>query len=58
METGVLRLPNGEGLAQAEGAALSPILGALKQTDELIDEIVYRLYGLSEEEIAVVKGQA
>jgi hypothetical protein len=38
-------------------AALSPILDTLKQTDQLIDQIVYRLYGLSEEEIAVVEGR-
>ena len=25
-------------------------------TDRLIDEVVYRLYGLTEEEIAVVEG--
>ncbi|MEI6499401.1 MAG: N-6 DNA methylase [Armatimonadota bacterium] len=38
-------------------AAISPILADLEQTNELIDEIVFRLYGLSEEEIVVVKGR-
>jgi len=28
----------------------------IKATDELIDEIVYKLYGLTEEEIKVIKG--
>ncbi len=28
-----------------------------EKTDDLIDEIVYKLYGLTEEEIAVVKGE-
>ena len=35
---------------------LSPLKTRIKATDELIDEIVYRLYGLTEEEIKVVKG--
>jgi len=29
----------------------------LLKTDWLIDQIVYRLYGLSEEEIKIVEGQ-
>ena len=29
--------------------------GAIRETDELIDQIVYRLYGLTEEEISVVE---
>ena len=37
--------------------ALSPVLEALEKTDRLIDQIVYRLYGLSEEEIGVVEGE-
>ena len=28
----------------------------IEQTDQLIDEIVYELYGLSEEEIEIVEG--
>ncbi len=34
---------------------LEPLKARIKATDELIDEIVYRLYGLTEEEIEVVK---
>jgi hypothetical protein len=29
----------------------------IARTDALIDQIVYRLYGLTEEEVAVVEGQ-
>ncbi len=39
-------------------ARLTPILETLRRTDDLIDEIVYKLYGLTEEEIAIVKGAA
>jgi len=35
---------------------LEPLKTRIQATDELIDEIVYRLYGLTEEEIKVVKG--
>ena len=35
---------------------LEPLKNRIKATDELIDEIVYRLYGLTQEEIKVVKG--
>ncbi|HHT9105950.1 MAG TPA: Eco57I restriction-modification methylase domain-containing protein [Candidatus Wujingus californicus] len=35
---------------------LKPLKTRIKATDELIDEIVYRLYGLTEKEIEVVKG--
>jgi len=31
--------------------------GVREKTDDLIDQIVYKLYGLTEEEIAVVKGE-
>ncbi len=34
---------------------LEPLKAKIKATDELIDEIVYRLYGLTEKEIEVVK---
>jgi len=37
---------------------LLPIKETLQLTDELIDQIVYRLYGLTEEEIAIVEKQA
>ena len=40
------------------GADYRALLARIGETDELIDEIVYRLYGLTEEEIAVVEGQA
>lgn len=36
---------------------LEPLKARINATDELIDEIVYRLYGLTEEEIKVVKGE-
>lgn len=29
----------------------------LGRTDQLIDQIVYKLYGLTEEEIAIVEGR-
>lgn len=39
-------------------AVLSPfLLHRIARTDRLIDFIVYRLYGLTEEEVAVVGGQ-
>jgi len=38
-------------------AVLLPIKERLAFTDKLIDQIVYRLYGLTEEEIAVVEGK-
>ncbi|MBC7317916.1 hypothetical protein H5T57_01495 [Candidatus Bipolaricaulota bacterium] len=37
---------------------LRPIKEGLRLTDALIDQIVYRLYGLSEEEIRIVEGSA
>jgi hypothetical protein len=37
--------------------ALRPIKAQLGRTDWLIDQVVYRLYGLTEEEIAVVEGE-
>jgi len=39
-------------------AELLPIKETLRHTDALIDQIVYRLYGLTEEEIAIVEQQA
>jgi len=35
---------------------LEPLKEKLKSTDNLIDEIVYRLYGLTDEEIEIVEG--
>ena len=48
----------GEALrAEFEGSVgkLGPLQERIGQTDELIDSIVYRLYGLTEEEIAIVE---
>ena len=38
-------------------AVLGPAKVRIAATDDLIDEIVYRLYGLSKEEIGIVKGE-
>jgi type I restriction-modification system DNA methylase subunit len=37
-------------------AKLNPLLERTEKTDRLIDLIVYRLYGLTEEEVAIVEG--
>ena len=37
-------------------ANLDPLLSRIQQTDTLIDEVVYQLYGLTDDEIAIVKG--
>jgi hypothetical protein len=36
---------------------LRPLRERIRLTDELIDQVVYRLYGLTEEEIAIVEGK-
>jgi len=36
-------------------AKFKPLLARIEATDRLIDRIVYRLYGLTEEEIGVVE---
>ena len=36
---------------------LSPLRERIRQTDELIDALVYKLYGLTEEEIKIVEGR-
>ncbi len=49
-----------EAVAQEFSAAvdiLSPLKARIKATDNLIDQIVYKLYGLSDDEIAIVEGQ-
>jgi hypothetical protein len=49
----------GESLrAEFEGSMkkLLPLRERIRQTDELIDAVVYRLYGLTEEEIGIVEG--
>ena len=35
---------------------LLPLRERIRRTDELIDAVVYKLYGLTEEEIVIVKG--
>ena len=35
---------------------LLPLRERIRQTDELIDAVVYKLYGLTEEEIGIVEG--
>jgi hypothetical protein len=40
----------------ASRASLAPLKACLSATDRLIDLLVYRLYGLTEEEVAVVEG--
>ena len=39
-------------------AKLTPMLEAIELTDKLIDQIVYKLYGLTKEEVTVVEGRA
>ena len=36
---------------------LTPLKACIGATDKLIDQIVYRLYGLTDDEIAIVEGQ-
>ena len=45
--------------AEFEGSIskLRPLREHIRQTDELIDATVYRLYGLTEEEIGIVEGR-
>jgi hypothetical protein len=38
-------------------SVLLPMKQKLAATDWLIDQLVYRLYGLTEEEIAIVEGK-
>ncbi len=42
--------------AAAWVAELAAARTRIMRTDELIDQIVYRLYGLTEEEIGIVEG--
>ena len=51
----------GEALkAEFEGSMgkLTPLRERIEETDRLIDAVVYRLYGLTEEEIGIVEGNA
>jgi len=43
---------------EASVGKLRPLLARIAATDRLIDLIVYRLYGLTEEEVAVVEGRS
>ena len=45
--------------AEFEGSVgkLGPLRERIRQTDELIDAVVYELYGLTEEEITIVEGR-
>ena len=45
--------------AEFEGSMgkLGPLRERIRLTDDLIDAIVYRLYGLTEEEIGIVQGE-
>jgi uncharacterized protein (UPF0305 family) len=45
--------------AEFEGSRgkLTPLRERIRQTDELIDAVVYRLYGLTAEEIAIIEGK-
>ncbi len=38
-------------------AKLGPLRERIERTDRLIDAVVYRLYGLTEEEIGIVEGR-
>ena len=46
--------------AEFEGSKkkLGPLRERIKRTDELIDAVVYRLYGLTDEEIGIVEGNS
>ena len=46
--------------AEFEGSKkkLDPLMERIRRTDELIDAVVYRLYGLTDEEIGIVKGNS
>ena len=37
-------------------AKLQPLREQIERTDRLIDAVVYKLYGLTEEEIRIVEG--
>ena len=43
---------------EASLAKLQPLMERIAATDDLIDQIVYKLYGLTEEEIGIVEGSA
>jgi len=45
------------GVYRAHSPAYRELVGRIEATDWLIDQIVYKLYGLTEEEIAIVEGK-
>lgn len=45
-----------EGFEKSNGQ-LHPLIKKINDTDNLIDQIVYKLYGLTEEEIGIVEGE-
>ena len=47
----------GEALRAEFEGSVGKLGAQIRQTDELIDAVVYRLYGLTEEEIAIVEGR-
>ena len=49
------RVPFGNNLMWYMISTLLPIKEKLRRTDWLIDQIVYKLYGLTEEEIKIVE---
>ncbi len=45
------------GVYRAHSTAYRELVGSIEATDWLIDQIVYKLYGLTEEEIGIVEGR-
>lgn len=43
---------------QASMGKLKPLMDRIERTDRLIDQVVYKLYGLTEEEIGIVEGKS
>ena len=50
------RLSDLVGVYRAHSPAYRELVARIEATDWLIDQIVYKLYGLTEEEIAIVEG--
>lgn len=46
-----------EGEFNTSVGRLKPLMGKIQKTDELIDQIVSPLYGLTDEEIAIVESK-
>lgn len=40
----------------ASVSKIKPVMGRIETTDSLIDQIVYKLYGLTEDEIKIIEG--